>query len=96
MRPNHWLCLVLTPAAQALLLLSAGTNPAATATTRPLAILALVIPLGCYLWALRNAPLAPKNSRRLVRLDLLVLVALGLTLGGFLFGLEFITSQASM
>lgn len=96
MRIDHFLCFIFVPIVQAILLLAAGTNPAGAVTTRPFAILALVVPMACYLWALRDAPLAPKNARRVVRVAVLGLFALGLTLGGFIYGLEFITSHVSL
>ena len=93
MRPNHWLGFILTPIAQGLLLLTAGTNPAGTPTTRPLAILALVIPLGCYLWALRDVPFLRNQPRRLVHLAVLVLVATSLSFSGLFIGLQAITAD---
>jgi hypothetical protein len=84
----------LTPCVQAMLLLAASHPPGAV-TTKPFALLALVIPIACYLWALHDAPIAPRNSRRGLRLALLVLVALGLSFGGFIFGLEIITADAA-
>ena len=94
MRPNPWLCIVLTPVAQALLLLTACANPVGTPTTRPLGILALVIPLGCYLWGLRGSVFVPEHPRRLVRVLGLGLVAAGLSFGGLFIGLQAITADA--
>lgn len=94
MRPNPWLCIVLTPVAQALLLLTASANPVGTPTTRPLGILALVIPFGCYLWGLRGSVFVPEHPRRLVRLLGLGLVAAGLSFGGLFIGLQAITADA--
>ena len=96
MQPHHWLALVLTPAAQSLLLFSAAAKPAEVATTRLFAILAVVVPIACYLWALHDAPLAPKDASRPVRCAFRGLAASGLSLGGFIFGLELITSHAAL
>lgn len=94
MSPKHYLGVVLTPCVQALLLLSASNYPKAV-TAKPFALLALVIPIACYIWALRDAPIVPPNSRRAVRLAMLALVALGLSLGGFIFGLQMIAAEAA-
>jgi hypothetical protein len=95
MRPDHYLCLALTPAVQAILLFAAVPNSRGSATSYPFVILALVVPLACYVWGLRDAPIAPQTSRRAVRFALLGLVAVGLSLGGFIFGLEAITAHAA-
>ncbi len=93
MRAEHYLGFVLPPCVQALLLLSASTAPQA-ATAKPFALLALVIPIPCYIWALRDAPIVSNSPRRAVRLASLVLWALGLSFGGFVLGLEMITADA--
>jgi len=92
MRPEHFLCLVLTPVAQAMLLFGATPDAPGLPASIPFLVLALMVPFGCYLWGLHNAPLAPKTSRAL-RLLLLGLVALALTMGGFLYGLQIITAH---
>ena len=96
MRIDHFLCFIFVPIVQSILLLAAGTNRPGAVTTRPFAILALVVPIACYVWALRDAPIAPKNARPAVRYAVLGLVAVGLSLGGFLFGLEFITAHTAL
>jgi hypothetical protein len=93
MRPDHLLCLFVVPCLQAMLLLSAATNPPGSVTTKPIAILALVLPIACYVWGLRDAPIGPKTARRAVRLAVLSLVAMGLSSVGFIIGLELIASH---
>lgn len=93
MRPDHFLCLILAQCLQAVVLLAAGTNPTGSVTTTPLAVLALVLPFGCYMWGLRGAPMGFRTSRPAVRFTVLVLVAIVLSLGGFVVGLaSFATS----
>lgn len=88
--------MVLTPCVQAMLLLSAAPSHPGAAAIRSFVILALVIPIACYIWALRDAPIVPRHSRRLVRIAVLVLIATGLSLAGYILGLEMITRHAAL
>ena len=81
---------------QAILLFAAAPNTRGAATSYPFVLLALVVPLACYVWGLRDAPIAPKTSRPAVRFTLLGLAAVGLALGGFIFGLEAVTANVAL
>ncbi len=92
-RPDQIISVCLVNVVQAALLISA-------ATSRPLpkkilVILALVVPIPLYMWALRGTFLAPKASLRIVRLLLLALVAAGISTAGFILGAGFIASAPS-
>ena len=95
MRPEHYLCLTLTPAAQAMLLLAAIPRTKGDPLSVPIAILALAIPLVCYVWGLHSVPMLAKINSRFLRLLLLALVAGGITLAGFAYGLLIITAHTT-
>ena len=96
MRPDHFLCILIVPCLQALLFLTAAANPPGSVTTTPFTILALVVPFGCYVWGLREASFNLKTSRRAVRFAVRIVVAIGLTLGGFLLGLDALVSHGPL
>lgn len=96
MRSDHWLCLVLTPCVQAMLLFAAAPNSRGSATSYPFVILALMVPMACYVWGLRDAPIVPKTSRRAVGFALRGLTAVGLAVGGFVYGLVVIGSHVAL
>lgn len=96
MRPNHLLSLFLVPIFQAILLFAAVRNAAGSSgTAMPLALLALVVPLACYVWALRDAPLGLTTIRPALRFAILGLGSLCLSLGGFVIGLMFLAGRSS-
>jgi len=61
----------------------------------PFLILALLVPMGCYVWGLHNAPLLAKITSRFVRLVFLGLMAAGLSIGGCVYGLQVITAHTA-
>ncbi|MFN3408162.1 MAG: hypothetical protein ACK45B_04155 [Limisphaerales bacterium] len=76
----------LTPVAQALLLLRAAPTPEGLPPDPVFALLALVIPFGCYLWGLHDAPLAPARAPAIVRRLLVLGAGAALTVAGYAYG----------
>jgi hypothetical protein len=93
MRADQFFSLCLITVVQAALLISAVTSRPLPKTV--LAILALVVPIPLYVWALRGTFLAPKASRPAVRFLLLGLVAVAISTAGFILGLGFIADAPS-
>ena len=92
MRADHLLCALLVLAVQWIFLTVASTSTE-TLVALPVLILALLVPVPGYVWALRDAPLGVKTSRRVVRVSIVGLVAFGLSLVGFILGLVFFASR---
>lgn len=78
-----------------MLVCAAGNKFAGAVTTKPLALLAILVPVACYVWALRDAPLGLTAARPAVRFAVLGLGSLALSLGGFLVGLMFLAGRSS-
>jgi len=55
----------------------------------PSALLALVLPIPGYVWALQDAPVGRKTSRRWVRLTVVGLTACALSVVGLILGFVF-------
>jgi hypothetical protein len=95
-RPKHSLCIILGFFLQMLLLRTADTSPADSVAILVFAVLALVVPFGWYVWGFRDAPMGLKTSRGAVQWAVRVLAAMGLSLGGFVFGLASLGSPLPM
>ena len=79
-----------------ILLGTANNSPAGSVAIIVFAVLALVVPFGWYVWALRDAPMGLETSRRAVQWAVRVLAAIGLSLGGFVIGLASLASPLPM
>jgi hypothetical protein len=93
MRPDQIVSICLVNVVQAVLLISAATSRPLPKTI--LAILAFLVPIPLYVWALRGTFLAPKASHRVVRLLLLGIVAVAISAAGFILGLGFMATVPS-
>jgi len=90
-RADHLLCALLVLCLQWVLLGTGGMSPAASVAI-PFALLALLLPIPGYVWALQGAPVGLKTSRRSVRFTVIGLAAVGLSVVGFIIGLVFFAS----
>jgi hypothetical protein len=86
MRGDHLFCACLVFGLQ-WLLLAIGVDYSEKVVGIPLLVVALVIPVPGYMWALRDAQLGLKTSRRTVRNTIVGVVAFSLSCVGFILGL---------
>ena len=87
MRADHFLFVGMVLCLQWLLLGIEGMSTAA------LVAIALLLPVPAYVWALRDASVRLKTSRRGVRIMIVGFVAVGLSFVGFILGLVFFASR---
>jgi hypothetical protein len=92
MRVEHFAAIGLILCIQWFLLGTGGMSTTAV-VAYPFALLALLLPVPAYAWAFRNANLGVKSSRPGVRITIVGLVALGLSLVGFILGLVFFAGR---
>ena len=92
MRADHFLFVGMVLCFQWLLMGTGGMITVASETI-PFALIALVLPVPAYIWALRDASVGLKTSRRAVRITIVGLVAVGLSFVGFILGFAFIASR---
>lgn len=96
MSSNNLLGFLLVPIIQAILLFAAARNAAGSSgTTTPLALLALVVPLACYVWAFHDAPLGRTTIHPVLRFAILGLGSICLSLAGFVIGLMFLAGRSN-
>jgi hypothetical protein len=92
MHAGHLFSVVLVLAVQWILLAIGGTS-AESIVALPVLLLALLLPVPGYLWALRDAPLGLKTHGRVARITVVGLASFGLSLVGFILGLVFFASR---
>ena len=91
MHAGHLFCIVLVLAVQ-WVLLAVGALTIEAVVAIPFFLLALLLPVPGYVWALRDAPVGLKASRRSVRFAVVGLAAFGLSVVGFILGFVFFAS----
>ena len=92
MRVDHFLCASLVLVFQ-WILLSFGCTSVEALVAIPLLILALLLPIPGYVWALRDAPVGVKTKRRGVEIAVIGLAACGLSMVSFILGLVWFASR---
>lgn len=88
-----WYCMILTPLAQGLLLLTASPQFTGGPPDRSLAFFAFLAPVACYFWGLRSLLQRRRSWPLTLRLLLLLLASIVLSATGFVYGLFMITQD---
>ena len=92
MRGDHLFCALLVFGLQ-WFLLAVGVEYSQKIVGIPFLVMALFVPVPGYVWALRDAQLGMKTSRRTVRNTVVGIVAFSLSCVGFILGLVLFASR---